>query len=105
MGPGEILGVSVLLGALLVLAGCWRLMRSLRTRSSRFLFATLIFFIVWVLVADAVTSTIIINTDHSKPSAWANWAVISVDVLIPAFLILFGSACFWLVARSLPRPN
>jgi heme A synthase len=105
MGPREILAVAALLGTLVVLAGCWQLMRSLRTRPSRLLFASLICFVVWVFVADTITSAIIFYTDESKPAAWANWAAVSIEVFVPAFLILFGSACFWLVARSLPRPN
>jgi hypothetical protein len=105
MGPREIVGVAALVGLLIVIAACWRLMRTLRTRPSKFLFASLVSFVVWVLIADTITTAILLYSDRAKPEAWANWAALSVEMVVPALLILFASVCFWLVARSLPRPN
>ena len=105
MGPKELSGAAALLGLLIVVAGCWQLMRTLRTRPSRFLFVSLVSLIVWVLISDTITRVIFFYTDLSNPQTWANWALLSVEFFVPSVLVLIAAVCFWIVARSLPLPN
>lgn len=105
MGPDDILGAAAGLGLLIVVLGCWRLMRTLRSRSSRLLFASVVTLILWVVLSDTIYRAVFYYSDFSKPKAWENWVYLSLETFVPALLILCASICFWLVARSLPLPN
>jgi len=105
MGPQEILGVAAALGLLIVLSGSWLLMRSLRTKSSRLLFTSVAALILWSFLSDAIYRAVFYYSDLSKQNAWESWIYLSLDVFVPVLLILSASTCFWLVARSLSRPN
>lgn len=105
MGGQEILAIAATLGLLIVLSGCWIMMRYLRTRPSRLLFTSVVALILWAVLSDTVYSAVFYYSDLSKPKPWQNWFYLSLEIAVPAFLILCASTCFWLVARSLPRPS
>ncbi|WP_234446966.1 hypothetical protein [Luteimonas sp. MC1572] len=105
MGPNEILGVVAAVGLLAVLAGCWRMMRALRTRSSQVLFFSLLSSFAWLFVSDAIFRVVFYYSDLSRPTPLQNYVYLAIDVVVPALLMLCASASFWLVASSVSRPN
>jgi hypothetical protein len=105
MGHNEILGVSAVIGLLAVLAGCWRIMRALRIRSSRFLFFSLASLFIWLFISDAIFRIVFYYSDLSHPTPLQNYVYLAIDIFVPALLILCASASFWFVARSVSRPD
>jgi Kef-type K+ transport system membrane component KefB len=105
MGPPDILGVASALALLTVVSGCWRLMRTVRSRSSRLLFASVVTLVLWALLSDTIYRAVFYHSDLSHPAGWENWFYLSLETFVPALLILLASVAFWFVVRSLPRAD
>ena len=102
--PDTILGFAFLIALLLLGTGSWLLHQKLRTKASLALLSSLAISAAWVLVLSQVADHFILGAPAVQADkSLLNIVFITVNIGVPALLIVAFSAAFFALAKSL-RP-
>ncbi|RZI59260.1 MAG: hypothetical protein EOP14_04375 [Pseudomonas sp.] len=99
--PDTVLGFAFLTALLLLGAGSWLIHRKLRTKASLALLSSLVISASWVLVLSQIADHFILGAPAVQADkSLLNIVFITVNIGVPALLIVVFSAAFFALARS-----
>lgn len=98
-----ILGFAFMLGLIVVTFGAWKLMRSLKTKSSKLLFWSLAIFFCWVFLSETLFFSIFSYFDSEVPYKYIDSSRVILRVGVPVLLMASIAVNFLLVAGTVSQ--
>ena len=103
--PNDWIGYAALFSLVLIVIGAWTMHQRLRTRSSLVLLSAISALVVWVPLSSVITSLLLFYNAPYADSAWLNYSVMTVEIILPALLLLLAAGGYLLACQAIPLPN